>query len=403
MDVHEILHRLQLEQQIKKQLKHIQQREKKTKIGFYISGPSGCGKSYFIKSILRSLHYNILEYSCIGIKHSLLLDNIEEQRFFPKNVNQFFQAKKTQNIAIIIDDIHYSYTQDKKYFLQIVDALKKKMKKSQLYIPFFFIGFIDVNKQLKAILQISEQYNMKRILEYQIKQLFSYYQISQYTDKDLKIINGNLHTFYSILTLKQKQFTYEPLLNTHHSKTKINSITSSILSNGIARDLYNESVEESTKTSIGLMYHENIADTLQVKNIPFYILMLNNYIYSDYIDRIIFQKQLWILNDVTCMIKVLETSLYYDDYNIHIKPKENIRFTQILTKYASEYNNFCFIRTISDILQLDKKDIVHYMIIHNQDTELPHIDLTVLQLERIKKLFHSIYTIKQKGKQYGFS
>ena len=103
------------------------------------------------------------------------------------------------------------------------------------------------------------------------------------------------------------------------------------------------------------------------------------------------------------MMKVLETSLYYDDYNIDIKPIKNIRFTQILTKYASEYNNFCFLRTICDILQLDKKDIVHHMITYDYDTELPHISLSTLQIERIKKLFHSIYTIKQKGEQYSFS
>ena len=189
MKVHEILHRLQLEQQIKKQLKQIQQKEKKIKTGFYISGPSGCGKTHFITSILKALNYTILKYSCIGIKHSLLLDNIEEERFFSKNVDDFFQIKKKKHIAIIIDDIHYSYTQDKKYFLQIVDTLKKKMKKTPLYIPFFFIGFIDVNKQLKTILQISEEYKMRKILEYQIKQLFSHYHISDYTEKDLKIIN----------------------------------------------------------------------------------------------------------------------------------------------------------------------------------------------------------------------
>ena len=54
-------------------------------------------------------------------------------------------------------------------------------------------------------------------------------------------------------------------------------------------------MNETDRTSVGLLYHENIIDVLEKlpKNeaIPFYNNILDNiYSFSDYIDRITFQK-----------------------------------------------------------------------------------------------------------------
>ena len=57
-------------------------------------------------------------------------------------------------------------------------------------------------------------------------------------------------------------------------------------------------MNETDRTSVGLLFHENIIDVLdqdKKTSIPFYDDVLNNICFADFIDRITFQKQIWIL------------------------------------------------------------------------------------------------------------
>ena len=55
-------------------------------------------------------------------------------------------------------------------------------------------------------------------------------------------------------------------------------------------------MNETDRTIVGLLWHENIIDLLSKvekdKSIPIYCKMLDNICFSDYIDRITFQKQI---------------------------------------------------------------------------------------------------------------
>ena len=56
-------------------------------------------------------------------------------------------------------------------------------------------------------------------------------------------------------------------------------------------------MNETDRTIVGLLWHENIVDCLgkipDKKAFPFYKEILENICFSDYIDRITFQKQIW--------------------------------------------------------------------------------------------------------------
>lgn len=75
----------------------------------------------------------------------------------------------------------------------------------------------------------------------------------------------------------------------------------------------------------------------------------------------------------------------------------DIRFTKILTKYSTEYNNFSFIRNICQILNIDKKDLISY--IHSlellSDNEklllFENYNITQLDITRLTK-YTRIYT-----------
>ena len=80
-------------------------------------------------------------------------------------------------------------------------------------------------------------------------------------------------------------------------------------------------------------------------------------------DRIIFQKQLWQLNELSFKIKVVYNNMIFHNFiankNLKLNVKlNNIRFTKILTKYSSEFNNYTFIINMCQCLDLDKKDLI---------------------------------------------
>ena len=93
---------------------------------------------------------------------------------------------------------------------------------------------------------------------------------------------------------------------------------------------------------------------------PFYNKILDNICFSDYIDRITFQKQIWIFNEMSSLIKTFYNNhLYQKNYgekNIEFNPTD-VRFTKVLTKYSTEYNNSIFIQNLCKQLNMDIKDM----------------------------------------------
>ena len=126
-------------------------------------------------------------------------------------------------------------------------------------------------------------------------------------------------------------------------------------------------MNETDRTSVGLLFHENIIDTLNTEfmedSINFYIKILNNICFADYIDRITFQKQIWLFNEMSSLIKTMyNNKLLHETYeNINFNPP-NVRFTKVLTKYSTEYNNMLFISNLCQQLNMDKKDMFSYFI-----------------------------------------
>jgi hypothetical protein len=124
-------------------------------------------------------------------------------------------------------------------------------------------------------------------------------------------------------------------------------------------------INETDRTIIALLWHENIVDYLDKipnsKSFPFYLRVLENICYADYIDRITFQNQIWQFNEMSSLMKTFYNNKLYHEYfpNQKINDQE-IRFTKVLTKYSTEYNNFLFIYSLCQILDMDKKDLVAF-------------------------------------------
>tara|TARA_B100000475_G_scaffold196259_1_gene173682 strand:- start:777 stop:1271 length:495 start_codon:yes stop_codon:yes gene_type:complete len=155
-------------------------------------------------------------------------------------------------------------------------------------------------------------------------------------------------------------------------------------------------MNETDRTIVGLLWHENIVDMLsripKETAFPLYEKFLDNICFADYIDRITFQKQIWQFNEMSSLIKTFNNNKLYSPYAINEFNPLEVRFTKVLTKYSTEYNNSIFIQEISQILGMDIKDIFSFFIQlkhNNTDEELYSIlepyEINKLDIKRIYK------------------
>ena len=140
------------------------------------------------------------------------------------------------------------------------------------------------------------------------------------------------------------------------------------------------------------------------KSIPFYIQFLRNITFADYTDRITFQKQIWVFNEMSSLLKTLYNNALFHttftDDNIKFNSSE-VRFTKVLTKYSTEYNNMLFIQNLCRQLNMDKKDMLSFFIHLRQnysDEEIHELfnnenyEINKLDINRIYRFINS-YTL----------
>ena len=113
-----------------------------------------------------------------------------------------------------------------------------------------------------------------------------------------------------------------------------------------------------------------------------YSILLDNMCFSDYIDRITFQKQIWQFNEMSSLIKTFKNNhIYHDTFSSKKKAKFNpveVRFTKVLTKYSTEYNNTIFIQNLCQQLGMDKNDMYAFFL--DIKNKYPVGDNEVIQL-----------------------
>jgi hypothetical protein len=143
-------------------------------------------------------------------------------------------------------------------------------------------------------------------------------------------------------------------------------------------------MNETDRTIVGLLWHENIIDVLgkvdKEEAIPFYLKILDNMCFADYIDRITFQKQIWQFNEMSSLIKTFKNNqIYHEAFSSKKKQKFNpaeVRFTKVLTKYSTEYNNSIFIQNLCQELSMDKNDMFAFFL----DLKNKHSDSEIVML-----------------------
>jgi len=409
--MNKILNREIEEKKIKDILIHFEENKNNLLIkkSIYIYGEPGTGKTTFVTNILKDLNYDIIKYDSGDIRTKTIIETITKNNMSDRNVMSMFNKSK-RKVAIIMDEIDGMNSGDKGGITSLIKIIRpKKTKKQKLeeqtIVPIICIGNYHVDKKIQDLIKVSHVVELKIPTQTQIINLLDI--VMPNLDKNLindiiNYIQGDLRKFVTLFNLYKNN---ETILNNNLIKNifmiksfneDTKQITKKIINNNYPFEKHLNTMNETDRTIVGLLWHENIIDVInnydKQESIPFYSTILNNMCISDYIDRITFQKQIWQFNEMSSLIKTFYNNKILNntfpnksEYN----PTE-IRFTKVLTKYSTEFNNLVFIQNLCQELSMDKKDLlVFFLYIKDKYSEQEMIQLfenyeiTKLDINRI--------------------
>ena len=359
--------------------------------GIYVYGNPGVGKTEFVVQLLKSLNYDTVKYDAGDIRNKSIIDMITKHNMSEHSVLSMFQ-RKPRRIAIVMDEIDGMNNGDKGGINTLIKLMRpKKTKKQRLedvtMNPIICIGNHHMDKKIRELMKVCVTFELpmptldqvgvivKSVLHSHDAALHK--NVARFIQGDLRKIsiisgilnngsddsnpnnpnNPNNHSNHSNLLV---QTIFQPKTNNEDSKT----IVKKIINAPCKLSEHSAMMNETDRTIVGLLWHENVVDALiklprQQDAFAFYKDALDNICFADYIDRITFQKQIWQFNEMSSLIKTFyNNKLYHDRFDPCpvFNPLE-VRFTKVLTKYSTEYNNALFIQMMCQKFGMDKKDL----------------------------------------------
>lgn len=380
------------------------------KKGIYVYGEPGTGKTTFVMNILKEMDYDVIRYDAGDIRNKSIIDTITKHNMSDKNIMSMFH-KKIKKIAIVMDEIDGMNNGDKGGINALIKLIRPKKTKKQktedaTFIPIVCIGNYHMDKKIKELMKVCNTFELKVPTTLQLTGLIHTLAPSLDTmriENILRFVHCDLRKLKTIIRIyNQKECILSNELiqhilqvKTYNDDTKV--ITQKLINQPYKMEDHLSIMNETDRTIVGLLWHENIIDVLgkmdKSISIPFYLKQLNNMCFADYIDRITFQKQIWQFNEMSSLIKTFQNNkLYHETFSK--KQKFNlveVRFTKVLTKYSTEYNNSLFIQSLCQQLGMDRKDLLAFFTknksFNTSDTEnialFENYEITKLDINRI--------------------
>jgi len=284
--------------------------------GIYIYGAPGSGKTQFVRKILKKLNYDVIYYDAGDIRNKSVIQTITKHNIAEQSVLGMFSKKKEKKrMAIVMDEIDGMNSGDKGGINTLTKLIRpkktiKQKKEAIAMNPIICIANYHVDKKIKEIKKVCICIELKIPTDKQLFKITNHIMpnLEQYIKNDIiSFVQGDLRKLDSTFSiykdqediLKNKIIQNMFQLKIYNEDTK--DIIKNLLENKYNIDDHYSVMNDTDRTSVGLLFHENIIDTLDdadsKERIDFYIKFLNNICIADYIDRITFQKQIWSFNE----------------------------------------------------------------------------------------------------------
>jgi hypothetical protein len=373
------------------------------KRGIYVYGAPGCGKTEFVTRILNKMRYDIIRYDAGDIRNKTVIDTITKHNMSDQSVMSIFE-KLPKRIVIVMDEIDGMNTGDKggiTSLIKLIRPKKTKKQKTEDYTlnPIICIGNYEMDKKIKEIMKVCHIIELRAPTIPQMRALVGTVmpdmqpaladKITAFTQRDIRKLMTVCNIYdkdRSIINIDVLDTIFRPKSCSENSKL----IVRQLLNGKYSISDHAPIVSDTDRTIIGLLWHENITDNIsndQAGSV-FYHSVLNNICFADYIDRITFQKQIWIFNEMSSLIKTFYNNALYHEFKdkcliSSMSPSSGsggddaeIRFTKVLTKYSTEYNNLLFIQHLCNQLLMDRKDLVEFFGTLRTDKEDNNVSIT---------------------------
>ena len=352
------------------------------KRGIYVYGAPGSGKTEFVLRLLKARNYDVIKYDAGDVRNKTVIDAITRHNMADKSVVSLFQPQ-SKPIAIVMDEIDGMNNGDKGGINSLIRLIRpKKTKKQKLeeitYNPIICISSYHVDKKIKELMKVCHVFEMASPQLEQMQLVVNLVVPAlepALVPSVLTYLQGDLRKLTALSKLYQNHCSG---LKTEILQQILRPKAYNEDTKAITRKLFNQAtpladhpmlMNETDRTTVGLLWHENVIDALAKEpskvTVPFYLRVLDNICFADYLDRVTFQKQIWQFNEMSSLIKTCHNSkIYHDTFKKKLpafNPAE-VRFTKVLTKYSTEYNNSLFIQQLCQQLGMDKKDLFAFFL-----------------------------------------
>ena len=401
LKINKLLNRENEAQQIKNILRNFELNKNNLlfKKGIYVYGEPGTGKTEFVMNILREMDYDVIKYDAGDIRNKSIIETITNNNMSDKNIMSMFY-KKVKKIVIVMDEIDGMNNGDKGGINMLIKLIRpKKTKKQKLEEltnnPIICIGNYHIDKKIKDLMKVCSTVELKTPSMKQMNDVMKTLMpnmenelrenVYKFVQHDLR----KLKTIYEIYTKNENILKSNIIQNIFQTKSyndDTKKITQKLINNHYSLNDHNTLMNDTDRTIVALLWHENVIDVLdkadKKDSIPLYMNLLDNMCFADYIDRITFQKQIWQFNEMSSLIKTFKNNkIFHKTYKNTIKKEikytpTEVRFTKVLTKYSTEYNNSLFIQNLCQQLGMDKKDIFSFFM----DIRSKYDDAEILNL-----------------------
>jgi uridine kinase len=341
--------------------------------GIYVYGPPGSGKTTFVHETLKQLDYDVIAFNAGDVRNKTIMESITMSMSSTNIVSMFHRQKR--KTVLVMDEIECMNNGDKggiNSLIKLVRPKKTKKQKEDLstHIPIVCIGSNRVDKKVKELMKCCLIVDMPKVTAELVNSILTttmpgygklYKTLAQYALGDLK----KLEIMCTIVRQHETNLTDEELVALFEPKILLEDakvMTKRLINKGPALHAH-QLMNDTERTIVSLLWHENVTDVLEKaprkEAVQLYLEMLGNMSFADYIDRITFQKQIWQFNEMSSLIKTYYSSLLLNK-SAHGSVND-VRFTKVLTKYSTEYNNTTFITRICQELGMEKHDLLAYV------------------------------------------
>ena len=359
--------------------------------GIFLYGDNSIGKTTFIKNLLKD-DFNMIYLNSFDSRNKLKIEEFKGKNMTNRSIMSSFY-KKVKPLVIVIDDIETMNSGDKGGINNLVKILKSKKPTEKLINPIICINNYFSDKKTNDLKKNLINIELLKPTDDQLKTILRtlYETLPDNTINEIVTYsNGNLCRFKLLL---DNYLIFGKIIpqSFHNINKTFYKATEQTIVKRLNIHNYTNEIKDTDKTSIALLFHENIVDILSINDLDLYLKILSNICFGDYIDKLIFKHQLWVFNEVSFIIKILlNNNLLHNTKQKINYSKLNIRFTKVLTKYSTEYSNYNFINALCQQFNQDRNDLFLY--INNlKQNNIELSELKPLEINRINKFLDLYY------------